>query len=49
MIIKTKDGWKRIGGEINHKALEAKPYQPETIKCQTTVAAELLKKWNKYE
>ena len=45
MIIKTKDGWKSLRGTINEEAVTAKPYVMETIRCETSQAAELLKKW----
>ena len=45
MIIKTKDGWKKLGKEIDFEAMKEKPYEMATIKVQSSQAAELLKKW----
>ena len=41
-IVKTENGWKELGST---GSLEIPTYQPETIRCETSQAAELLRKW----
>ena len=43
-IVKTENGFKEIGSK---GFIEVPTYQPETIRCETPQAAELLKKWAK--
>ena len=43
-IVKTEKGWKELESE---GSIEVPTYQPEVIRCETSQAAELLKKWAK--
>ena len=41
-IVKTEKGWKELGSE---GSIEVPTYQPEVIRCETSQAADLLRKW----
>lgn len=45
MLLKTKDGWKSLRGTIDHEKVTGEGYIPAVIRCETSQAAELLKKW----